>query len=146
MATVETVDLIFHHGGKWEFSSQLSYVDGEAETILNFDIDFLSLPHILKLFNIDPGYPKVNKLYALKPGKRLHNGLELLVDDDNIRKLAEYNRTNLGVREIHIYGHHEVDVPIFIADVQLIEDDNCDNNELGTQYSSVQAGGEDAGS
>ena len=121
---VDTVDLIFHYGGKWEYNLELYYVDGETEIVENFDVDFLSFTHMMKKYCIDLKFLNVSKLYALKPGHRLHDGLYLLVDDQSILKMVEYNRNKFGLHEVHIYGHHEVDVPLVNDEVSLIEDGN----------------------
>ena len=82
--SIETVYLIFHYGGKWEFGADLAYINGQAETVKNFDIDFLSYTHMMKMYNLDLGYPNVTKLYAVEPGKSLKDGLCLLEDDHSI--------------------------------------------------------------
>ena len=50
---VDTIDLIFHYGGRWEYSPELCYVDGETEIVENFDVDFLSFTHMMKKYRID---------------------------------------------------------------------------------------------
>ena len=57
---METIDVVFHYGGKWVYNPDLSYVDGEEDIIDRFDIDYLSYPHILKKYNVHLGYPKYN--------------------------------------------------------------------------------------
>ena len=108
---METVNLTFYYGGKWEFGADLAYINGEAETIKNFDIDFLSYMHMIKMYKEDLGYINVTKLYALEPGKSLKDGLCLLEDDNSIRCMINYIRTTMGVKEVHIYAHHDVDQP-----------------------------------
>ena len=77
---MELLDMVFHYGGRWEFNPKLSYVGGESDVVENFDIDFLSYPHIMKKYHVYLGYLNVKKIYALKLGKSLDCGLFLLQD------------------------------------------------------------------
>ena len=106
--------------GRWEYNLEFSYMDGEAEVVENFDIDFLSYPHMLKKYKVQLGYPNLKNRFALKPGKKLDNGLYLLQDDNNIMKMVKHIR-DVGCRQIHIYRDHNIDVPHFSLEGSFLE-------------------------
>ena len=143
---METIDLVFHYGGKWEYKPKLSYVGGEEDIVDDFDLDYLSYPHILKKYQVHLGYPNAKKIFALKPGRSLENGLFLLHDDNSIMKMVKHIRMSMGCQEMHIYTEHEVDVPHFNVDGNLLEngygkDTTSEgiNNEAPTQCSNVDS-------
>ena len=109
---MELLDMVFHYRGRWEFNLKLSYVGGESDVVENFDIDFLSYPHIMKKYHVYLGYPNVKK-NALKLGKSLDCGLFLLQDDMSIMYIMNQIK-KFGGNQMHIYVEHDVDVPLFI--------------------------------
>ena len=129
---METIDVVFHYGGKWVYNPDLSYVDGEEDIIDRFDIDYLSYPHILKKYNVHLRYPNVKRIFSLKLRKSLYDGLFLLHDDKSILKMVKHIRRNMGCQELHIYAEHEVDIPRSNMDCNLFEfRDGLERNSEG---------------
>ena len=85
---------------------------------------------MIKMYKEDLGYINVTKLYTLEPRKSLKDGLCLLEDDNSIRCMINYIRTTMGVKEVHIYAHHDVDQPQYAG---LIENaGSVGVEEIGT--------------
>ena len=125
----DLVDINFNYGGQWHYEGdELYYNNGDVDTVLNFDVDFLSYLDILARYREVLGYPNVSTIFVLEPGKKLKDGLFIVQDDAGIRKVLHLIRMNSWVYEIDIYAHHMVDIPVIAKEPLLIENINVDAN------------------
>ena len=109
------VHLVYHHGGTWRVNDneEPEYIHDEELVYPNFDPDFLSYNRLLKTYQIEVGYRSISRIFVLKPGRSLKDGLFLVHDDETIKKVLRLIQKNSWVTEIDIYGDTDVDVPIF---------------------------------
>ena len=124
------VNIHFHYVGKWVFHLDIMYVEGEVDTINNFDPDYLSYISIKKRYIKQFGYAYVSSIFVLEPGKTLNNGLLLIDDDDGIRRVLGYIREYSWVDDIEIYANYDVDVHISPTNYLAIEGPPIENQEL----------------
>ena len=68
----DVVDVNFNFGGEWKFDGQeLEYINGDVDTIVYFDVDFLSYIDILGRYKEQLGFPHVSSIFVLEPGKKI---------------------------------------------------------------------------
>ena len=127
---MEKIDLVLHYGGTWQHKPLLAYIRGEAVTIDDLDIDLLSVTHIIKKYSTELGVEVGQKLYVVKPGTKLSDGLFCLFTDADIASLTACI-LQVGVRQVHIYVNFEAEN----------EDKGVPSlgSNIGTQHSFVQA-------
>ena len=81
---------------------KIKYVDGEVDTIADFDPGFLDYMSIKERYMLNFGYPFVSSVLVIEPGKTLNDGLFLIDDDDGIRRVLGYIREYTWVKDIEI--------------------------------------------
>ena len=81
------MDLHFHHGGSWVVAQEISYVGGKVFILDKFDVNYLITITIKDVYRQELSYVNVKQVYVLKPGKDMNQGLFLLQDDEDIRRL-----------------------------------------------------------
>ena len=116
------VNLVFHFGGSWEWvEGKLEYLKGDIDVLYDFDVDYLCYNDLLARYREGYGFKSVQKIFVLKPGEELENGLFLVHDDRTIRKVLDYINKYSWVAEVEFYADHEIDTPLFAPKVLEIE-------------------------
>ena len=109
----ELVEVNCHYGGEWVYNPDLEYVNGNVDTIYDFDLDFLSYIDIKSRYTNVLGFRNLKTIFVLEPGKSLNDGLFLVDDDLGIRKIINHIKKCSWVTKIDIYANHEVDMPVY---------------------------------
>jgi len=98
------VEVVFHHGGRFESNGSLQYV-GQF-SILACDLDRWSYFEILGILR-EMGYANVKEMwYAMGGGSFLEGRLELLSDDRGACHMVNIATLN---GQVHLYVVHKVD-------------------------------------
>ena len=116
------VNLVFHFGGSWELvEGKLEYLKGDIDVLYDFDVDYLCYNDLLARYREGYGFKLVQKIFVLKLGEELENGLFLVHDDRTIRKVLDYINKYSWVAEVEFYADYEIDTPLFTPKVLEIE-------------------------
>ncbi|CAN1171217.1 hypothetical protein LINPERHAP2_LOCUS29449 [Linum perenne] len=77
-------DIVIRHGGRMDFNgSEPTYIGGE-ESVVGFDIDYLSYRTLMAVAKDDLGYQIVHRMWWLPPKKTMATGLRELFGDMDI--------------------------------------------------------------
>ncbi|BAT93440.1 hypothetical protein VIGAN_07240200, partial [Vigna angularis var. angularis] len=116
------IEVVFHHGGKFENNGTFGYHYGETTTI-KIDPDRWSYFEILSILK-EMGYRNVKDLwYSLGRGPVLEDCLEPLLDDKGACHLINIAMLN---GEAHLYVIHRVCEPEYLLQLECISEPQID--------------------
>ena len=128
-----SINLRFHHRGVFVKDPELRYKDEELAELWLPDRDKLHYMKI-KRYVRTLSYTHKPKIYWLKPGYKLEDGLLLLNDD---RLIFEIFRCCEHLESVDFYLKHDVDEP---EELQFLEGLNVDIDELFERETEVDGG------
>ncbi|KAJ1395506.1 proteoglycan 4-like [Sesbania bispinosa] len=104
---IERIRLILHHRGSLlREEGVLKYVGGEMCVWEGIDIDIVNIITVEALCK-EHYYPRFDKIYWLKPGRKLEVGLRVLEKDAHVVNMCNAARKNEG--EIEIFFTHPIE-------------------------------------
>ena len=112
------MDIYLHHGARWHMDLVLSYVGGHVHIIEDFDADFLSIINVKDVYKSKLGYKNVEHIYVLEPRTNINEGLLLVQDDNEIRKVL--SKINADTYVLEFFTNHEIDALVFAQNILAI--------------------------
>lgn len=133
---MDKVSLFYNFKGRWVHIPKLSYIEDDHRLFENFDVDFLSFSHMLKLYKEDFGMPNVKKLCYVMLGVLIENAeLIVLENDEGIKILTDLIKSFKNDEVLRVYPFEEAyvtpDIGIKNAPEGCIGSSSVDNVQEG---------------
>ena len=112
------MDVYLYHGGRWIMDPVLSYLRGDVYIVEDFDVDFLSIISVKDAYKSQLGYKNAEHIYVLEPIMEMNEGLFLIQDDNEIRKVL--SKINADIDALELFANHEIDAHVCVSNYVLL--------------------------
>ena len=139
----ERVNLVIHHGGKWQSMDTMVYKGGEVTYYDNIDIDYLSMFEMLG-YTKELRYKDGGQMWFKIAGLTGLKSYEEILSDMNVANMLDYNK---GMGDIEVYFVEEglsIDEFDSFEASEFYAADRGENSEMGQTVKTGHSWSEDS--
>ncbi|RYQ86017.1 hypothetical protein Ahy_B10g105672 [Arachis hypogaea] len=123
------LDIMFHHGGKFQKDEKgmTIYSPDKKACVGDIDVDTLDVFWVRNYYK-ELGYDRIGECWWHVPGRSLDIGLRALNCNDELREMCFMGKKNEGL--VDVYFEHAVSTPEILEGNEIVEYVEGDHDEL----------------